>query len=365
MAACILTACKDKNEFTLTGTFENSNYNGTFVYLKQINPDFSVSDVIDSVIVDNSRFEFKDIAQDVPAVHLIVINESVMPATFIGEKGKIEMNFDSKMKPTVKGTALNDKYQHFETERINLIEQIYFVRNKYSEIKEAGNLSSEQFRELDKLFKQLWEDLENVIFNYIKSNITNNIGKWLLGSESSLYLKDSKLKELLSLTSADFRNIKSIQLWEKQIDAREATAIGKPFVNVKGLNFNDKEVSLSDYAGKGKIILIDFWASWCGPCIREMQDLIAVYQQYRNKGFEIVGISLDIEKESWKKMTDDLKITWPQFSNVKGWEEEAAAAYGVNSIPHAVLIDKGGIIIERGLSVDALKFKLEELFGSK
>jgi thioredoxin-related protein len=93
--------------------------------------------------------------------------------------------------------------------------------------------------------------------------------------------------------------------------------------------------------------------------------MITVYQQYKNKGFEIVGISLDNNKENWKKSAGELQITWPQFSNLKGWEEDCAVIYGVNSIPHTVLIDKDGKIIERRLDGVGLKFKLEELLGSK
>jgi thioredoxin-related protein len=96
-----------------------------------------------------------------------------------------------------------------------------------------------------------------------------------------------------------------------------------------------------------------------------MPELITIYQQYKNKGFEIVGISLDESKENWNRATENLKITWPQFSNLKGWEEDCARIYGVNGIPHTILIDRDGKIIEHELDGFALKFKLEELLGSK
>jgi len=139
---------------------------------------------------------------------------------------------------------------------------------------------------------------------------------------------------------------------------------GEKFIDVSGFNLDGQRVSLSDYAGKGKVVLIDFWASWCGPCIRAMPELISIYNEYKDRGFEIVGISFDNNKESWKKATEDLNITWPQFSNLKGWAEDAGIPYGVQSIPNLVLIDKHGNIIERNLKGNALRAKLEELLGN-
>ena len=118
---------------------------------------------------------------------------------------------------------------------------------------------------------------------------------------------------------------------------------------------------MSDYAGKGKVVLVDFWASWCGPCRQEMPNVVKVYNQYKDKGFEIVGVSLDQTEEAWKKGIADLGITWPQMSDLKYWQCEAAAIYGVNAIPHTVLIDKDGTIIERNLRGEKLYERIAEL----
>ena len=101
---------------------------------------------------------------------------------------------------------------------------------------------------------------------------------------------------------------------------------------------------LSEFVGNGKVVLIDFWASWCPPCRKEMPHLVELYKQYKNKGFEIVGISLDSKPEAWAKGVKDLNITWTQLSDLKGWQNAGAALYGVNSIPHTVLVDKDGTI---------------------
>ena len=122
-----------------------------------------------------------------------------------------------------------------------------------------------------------------------------------------------------------------------------------------------KTHKLSEYVGKGKIVLIDFWASWCPPCRRDMPNMVEVYKQYKSKGFEIVGISLDSKQEAWEKGVKDLQITWPQLSDLKGWKNDGAALYGVNSIPHTVLVDKDGTILAKGLHAKEIGEKLKEL----
>ena len=120
-------------------------------------------------------------------------------------------------------------------------------------------------------------------------------------------------------------------------------------------NFN-LEVENSD-----KPVLIDFWASWCGPCRREMPNLVDAYAKYKGKNFEIVGVSLDQSADAWKESIKNLKITWPQMSDLKYWGSEGAQLYAVNSIPHTILIDGEGTIIARGLHGEGLQTKLAEV----
>lgn len=119
-----------------------------------------------------------------------------------------------------------------------------------------------------------------------------------------------------------------------------------------------KEVSLSDYVGKGKYVLVDFWASWCGPCRREMPALVEAYAKYKDKGFEIVGVSLDTQTEAWEKSIEALNITWPQMSDLKGWESEATDIYGLAYIPQTLLIDPNGKIIAKNIYGEAVSEEL-------
>lgn len=121
-----------------------------------------------------------------------------------------------------------------------------------------------------------------------------------------------------------------------------------------------EELKLSDM--KGKVVLIDFWASWCGPCRRENPNVVRVYNKYNRKGFEILGVSLDKTKDKWMAAIEKDGLTWPHVSDLKGWQSKAAQTYGVRSIPHTVLVDRQGKIIARNLRGSALERKLAEIF---
>ncbi len=113
---------------------------------------------------------------------------------------------------------------------------------------------------------------------------------------------------------------------------------------------------------RGKVVLVDFWASWCGPCRRENPNVVRLYQKYKDKGFEILGVSLDKTHGRWVQAIESDGLEWQHVSDLKGWANEVAQAYGVRSIPHTILLDPEGRILARNLRGEALENKLAELF---
>ena len=146
---------------------------------------------------------------------------------------------------------------------------------------------------------------------------------------------------------------------KKMLDAYEATAIGKIAPDIKQQDTLGNAVSLSSF--RGKYVMVDFWASWCGPCRQENPNVVVAYNRFKNKNFTILGISLDQDKDAWQAAIAKDNLTWNHMSDLKQWQSEAVMTYGFEGIPFNVLIDPTGKIIASGLRGEDLGKKLEEV----
>ncbi|MCC6371650.1 MAG: TlpA family protein disulfide reductase [Bacteroidia bacterium] len=156
-----------------------------------------------------------------------------------------------------------------------------------------------------------------------------------------------------------FPNDKNVKMFDDMVKRQLSTSVGMVAPEIMLPTPDGKDLALSSL--RGKVVLIDFWASWCGPCRKEMPNVVKAYAKFKNKGFEIYGVSLDQEKDRWVEAIAKDGITWPQVSDLKQWGSEVVKLYSIQGIPFTVLIDKDGKILAKNLRGEELEAKLAEV----
>jgi len=205
---------------------------------------------------------------------------------------------------------------------------------------------------------------------------TDDVAQILL-MKAMLYVEvfdnPTKGAELIRQLKADFpdtsqgkgadRMLTALAQQEEAAKVRANLVVGKPFPDFAEQDLAGQPLSLGAY--KGKLVLVDFWATWCNPCVNELPNVLAAYKKYHDKGFEIVGVSLDDDQAKLTAFLQQQGMTWAQFFDGKGWQNKLAVKYGIESIPATFLLDKDGTIVALDLRGDALGTELERRLGQK
>ena len=288
--------------------------------------------------VKDGKIRFSGRVDEPKIAFLQKANGEAFSMLFI-EKGDIHISDQG-----IVGTPANDAYQNFLTRQSELVKQFY--------AEDATDQERDSIIQADFALQA----------SVLSENPDNLLGVYFIVTDQMNNLDPEKLEENMSKLSVEMQNHSYLSEMKAYLNSFKRVAVGQPFIDIKLPDVDGKELALSDLAGKGNYILVDFWASWCGPCRQELPYLFDVYTKYHKKGFDIYAVSLDESKQDWLQAVDQQNMFWNNVRDAASWQAQCAQDYAIKSIPQNVLIAPDGTIAAKNLRGKELQEKLAEIY---
>ncbi len=347
-----------KFAFKIEGTIRN--YAGKTIY---VNHKWNEKEYVDSAKVLDGKFAFnlKSVEPNIywfstvrdnsqpNSNYYFFVDESVHKATLIG---------DSMIYSTVEGGQAQKDYLEYRSFINNLVMIQQKMQADFNVAMQNNDVNAQNAikTEYQNLNGQYLGGLKTFIKNHPKSPVSGHIVANDLNNPS---IPLTELMEAVGYIDKSLENTSNVKVANKRVNDAKGTMVGYTATNFSQNTPDGKKVSLTDF--RGKYVLIDFWASWCRPCRMENPNVVAAYNRFKDKGFTVLGVSMDSNRDPWLAAIQQDNLTWTHVSDLKGWGNEVGKIYGVTGIPQNYLIDREGKIVAKDLRGAALDEKLAEI----
>jgi peroxiredoxin len=259
---------------------------------------------------------------------------------------------------TVTGSKTHDEYNQVNNRIQEIGEEYMALYQQARESAAAGN--EEQATQLMQQVEVLYESTNTMQADFVRNNPGSYAAPYFL-SRVQYGMEVEELDKLVSALDPKLNEVPSIVALKERIEKLKTVAVGQIAPDFTMNDPDGNPVKFSEIYKKNEYTLLDFWAAWCGPCRQENPNIVAVYNDYKDKGFSVFGVSLDRDRDAWLKAIDDDNLTWDHVSDLAYWNNEAAQLYAVNSIPSSLIVDKNGRIVAKNKRGEELRETISEL----
>ncbi|MGO3707284.1 MAG: redoxin domain-containing protein [Mesonia hippocampi] len=365
LASFIIFSCQQKQESGAKLAAKVDVPDNTKVYLSVLN-DQAMPEVVDTVEVMNGAFEMPLPNTDFQQLSILRLDNVRGNVIFINENKPLNVTLykDSLRSSVVKGSKQNEVFEGYLEHMKDMRKEMEALRKEFNDPAELQKPEvQKQIKEKRDLIAQKDTDIRKKI---IQENPNSLVSILMLSDLVNMKtLPGTEIKTLFESLSKDAQESVIGKKINEGLQSASATEVGAKAPAFSAPTPEGNQLALKD--AMGKITLIDFWASWCKPCRIANPEIVKLYKKYHNKGFNILGVSLDKpgQKDKWIKAIEDDGLTWPQVSNLQFWQGPIAKLYGIRSIPATYILDENGIIVAKNLRGKALEDKIAELLGEK